>query len=117
MILNNIPIMMIRCLLITIFIEIILSIILKIKNKKDLLNIVLVNIMTNPLVVTISIYFNIRYGIWERNIIIFILEILAIISEGFVYRKFLEYNKINPYFLSIILNFSSYSIGEIINNL
>ena len=117
MLINDLPIMMLKCLILTIIIEIIVSIILKIKNKKDILNIILVNCITNPLVTSIPVYFNINFGLLERNISLLILEILTLFIEGFIYKKVLNYKKINPYLISLILNMSSYLIGKIINYL
>ena len=115
MLISDIPFIMIRCLLLTIIIELLFSIIFKVKNKKDLLNIILVNIITNPIVVITPIYLNLKYGLVYRNISLIILEILTILIEGLCYKKVLNYKKINPFLLSIILNSLSYSIGEIIN--
>lgn len=114
MIINEIPIIMIKCLLITIIIEISIAFNLKIKAKKDFINIILVNLMTNPIVVCIPVYINIKYGLFQRNIMIVILEILTIFVEGIVYKKYFKYNKINPYLISLILNLSSYIIGDFI---
>ena len=116
MIINELPIVMIKCLLITIIIEIIFALLLKIRDKKDILNILLVNIVTNPLVVSVPVLFNVVYGLFERNICLLILEILAVLLEGIVYKKYLNFKKINPFILSILLNLSSYLVGEIINN-
>ena len=115
MLINDFPYLMLKCLLCTIIIELIIGFVLKIKNKKDYLNIILVNIITNPLVTSIPVYFNIKFGILERNISLIILEILTVLTEGFIYKKILNYKRINPYLISIILNMSSYLIGEIIN--
>jgi len=112
---NDLPTIMIRCLLCTIIIEIIVGIILKIKDKKDLINIVLVNILTNPLVVSLPIYVLYKYGIYYKNIIFILLEFLTLFIEGYIYKKSLKYNKINPFIISLILNGSSYYLGEIIN--
>ena len=49
--------------------------------------------------------------------IIIVLEIITVITEGFIYSKVLDFKKINPYILSIILNLGSYLIGEVINRL
>lgn len=108
------PNIMIVCLISTIIIELIIAIILKIKGK-DLINVILVNIMTNPIVVTIPYYLNVNYGLIYRNISLFILEILTVISEGYIYKKYLDFKEINPYLLALILNISSYTIGIIIN--
>ena len=114
MLINEMPFIMIKCLLFTVIIEIAIGIILKIKDKKDFLNILLVNLMTNPIVVTIPVYINIRYGLLERNCVVLILEILTVLIEGKIYSKYLKYNKINPYIVSLILNLGSYIIGDII---
>lgn len=115
MLINEIPYYMARAVILTVIIEICASFIIGIRNKKDLLNIILVNIMTNPLVNFIVIFLNFYFGIFSRNVGLVILEILAVIVEGFVYKKYLNFKKINPYVLSLILNCSSYFIGEIIN--
>ena len=111
-----IPYYLIRSLLITIIIELLMSWLLKIRDKKDILNILLVNVFTNLLLNAIIIYINIFYGIRERNISLIIFEIFIVFIEGFVYSKVLKYKRINFYLLSLILNISSYIIGEIINN-
>ena len=105
---------MLRALLFTIIIEVTIAFFLGYR-KKDLLNVMLVNIMTNPIVTSIPVYFNIRFGLLERNISLFILEILAFLSEGYVYSKYLDNKKMNFYKLSAILNMSSYLIGILIN--
>lgn len=115
MLINELPKLMLRSLICTIIIEILVAIILGIKNKKDILNIILVNIITNPLVTAIPVYFNLFYSLRLRNIVLIILEILTLLFEGFVYKKYINLKKINPFILSLILNSSSYFIGEIIN--
>lgn len=104
---------MIFCLFITIVIECAVAFILKVRNLKDYLNIIIVNFMTNPLVVSIPVYFNIMYGIKYRNIAYYFLELFAVISEGYIYKKYLKYNKINPFIFSCILNLTSFLTGEI----
>lgn len=114
MTIDELPIVMTRCLLFTILIELIVALILGVRDKKDILNIILVNIMTNPLLVSVTVY--ITYNrIFNRIASIVILELLIVIIEGFTYKKVLKYKKINPFILALILNFSSYFIGEIIN--
>lgn len=107
---------MLRALKVTILIESLVAIILGLR-KKDLLNVVLVNIMTNPLVFIIPLWVNIRYGLWPRHITLFLFEMFALLSEGYIYSKYLKYKKINPYVLSLILNLSSYLTGVVINYL
>lgn len=115
MYISEIPIMMVRCLIITIFMEILVALLLGIRNNKDILNIILVNILTNPLVVTIPIYFEYKYGLVAKNISLSLLELFALLSEGLIYQKFLKYKKINGYIVSLLLNISSYLVGVIIN--
>lgn len=113
---NELPLIMLICLSSTIMIELIMSLLLGIRNKKDILNVILVNIMTNPLVVSILMY--ITYNrLFNTTISIIILEILVILTEGFTYKKVLIFDKINPYVLSLILNISSYFIGRVLNNI
>ena len=113
MLIKDIPKIMIICLLSTIIIETFFAFLFKIRKKKDLLNIILVNVITNPIVVIVSIYIGLRYGLVYRNISLIILEISTVIIEGFIYYKYLDYKKINPYLLSFLLNLLSYFIGEI----
>lgn len=114
MTIDELPVVMIRCLLSTIIIELLLALILGIRDKKDILNIILVNVMTNPLLVSLTTY--ITYNrIFNRILFIIIMEVLVVIIEGFTYKKILKFKKINPYVLSLILNASSYFIGELIN--
>lgn len=113
---NELPLIMLICLSSTIMIELIMSLLLGIRSKKDILNVILVNIMTNPLVVSILMY--ITYNrLFNTTISIIILEILVILTEGFTYKKVLTFDKINPYVLSLILNISSYFIGGLLNNI
>ena len=117
MTIDELPYIMVRCLLLTIIVETIVAIALGVRNKKDILNIILVNIVTNPIVVSVPVYFNVRYGVLERNIILSILEIATVITEGYVYKKVLNYKKINYFILSLILNIASCLVGIVINNI
>ena len=87
------------------------------ERKKDYLNIILVNCITNPLVVSIPVFINVRFGLLQRHISLIILELLTLFIEGFVYKKVLKFKKMNPYLISLILNISSFLIGELINYL
>lgn len=99
----------------TIVIEILVSLIIGIRDRKDILNVFLVNILTNPLVVSISYLVNLRYGLIRKNIVLVFLELSAVLIEGFIYKRVLEYKKINGYLTSLLLNIVSYSLGIIIN--
>lgn len=112
--LANIPFIMLRCLLLTIIIETSFAFLFKYR-RNDLLVVVLVNIMTNPMLNALLICINIRISLQARNIALLILEILAFIVEGFIYKKYLIRKNLNPFVLSFVLNVISYSIGEVIN--
>lgn len=103
------------CLILTIIIETLIAFLLKLR-KTDLLIVVLVNILTNPLVVSISHYFNIKNGHFGYVYSLIALEILTFITEGLIYKYNLDNKKINPFIISLILNISSYLFGLIINN-
>lgn len=113
----NIVEIMVVSLVCTLIIENVGAYLLGVRNIKDFVNIVLVNILTNPLVVSISFSTNILAGVEFKNIVLLFLEIFAVIAEGYVYSKYLEHKKINGYLLSLILNFASYSIGFLLNSI
>jgi len=107
----NFIIYMLICLLLTIIVEVIVAYILKVKDKYDFINIVLVNILTNPLLVSIINLISINYGTKLSNICLFIFEVLVVSIEGLIYKKYLSFKKINPFVLSLILNVCSYLSG------
>ena len=116
MLVSDLPKVMCISLLCTLIIELSLSFILRYR-KRDLLNILLVNVLTNPLLNSSVIAINYFYGLKARNISLYIFEVLVILIEGFIYSKYLERKKINGYLLSLILNIASYVIGLLINKI
>ena len=66
---------MIKCLLCTIVIELLMAVIIKVKNNKDLVNIILVNIVTNPLVVSIPVVVLVKYN-YKSSIIMLLILLL-----------------------------------------
>lgn len=117
MLINRFYEVILICLAFTIIIEILIAFICKVRNKKDFLNIILVNIITNPIVVVFPYITYLYKGIVYRNILLIILEVAVVFIEGLIYKKVLKYNKINTYLLSLILNISSYLVGNIISNI
>ncbi len=115
MFIEDLPFIMIRCLIITIVIELTVGLLIGVRDKKDLLNIILVNIMTNPVVVSVPVLILLLCGTTTRWISLAVLEILTVMAEGLVYFKFFKYKKINGFLVSFILNIASYGIGEILN--
>ena len=117
MIINDLPFIMLKCLVFTILIEVVVGLIIGVRNKRDILNIILVNVFTNPLVTSIPVLIYINFRTTPYIISVILLEIFAFVSEGFIYKKTLTYKRINPFIISLILNLSSYLIGLLINNL
>lgn len=113
----NIFVIMLIALSSTLFIEFVGAYILGIRNKIDFINVGLVNILTNPLVVSISFFMNITYGVVYRRIALFILEALAFVIEGYIYDKVLSFKKYNGFTISFILNILSFGLGILINKI
>ena len=116
MLVSDLPKVMLISLTCTLIIEISIAFILGYR-KKDLLNVMLVNILTNPLLNSSVVAINYYYGLKARNISVYILEVLVVLIEGFIYYKYLERKKINGFLLSLILNIASYGIGLLINKI
>ncbi len=105
---------MIYCLVLTIMLEGLTAILLGLRGK-DLLNVLLVNILTNPLLNAIHPLFLFHYGKEAQIISMLILEILVVLLEGFIYYKVLNYKKMSGYKLSFLCNFLSFMVGTLIN--
>ena len=103
-----------KCLIITLLIEIIIGMIIM-KDKKYIPMIILVNILTNPLLSSILFYININYGVDLRHIVWIVLEVVVVIVEGVVYMRAFENMKVNPFVLSFILNLSSIILGDLLD--
>ena len=116
MLVSDLPKVMLISLTITLVFEIGMALILKYRGK-DIVNVLLVNLLTNPLLNSVIVAINYYYGLKARNIWLIILEILVVIIEGFIYQKYLTRRKINGYLLSIILNITSFGLGLIVNNI
>lgn len=112
--LRDLPYLLLRCLIITIVIELLVALILGLR-KKDLINVILVNVITNPIVNIVIVSVNVLIGLEYRIYALIIMELFALISEALIYKKVLKYKKINWFIISLILNMSSYLFGEIVN--
>jgi len=79
------------------------------RNKKDLLLVVLVNTLTNPIVVLL--YWIMFYNTnWNTIIIKMPLELLAVFTEGFFYKKYAQSIK-RPFLFSLVANAVSFTLG------
>ena len=116
MLISDLPKVMLISLTMTLVFELGIALILRYRGK-DLINIFLVNVLTNPILNSVIVAINYYYGLKARNIWLVILEIMVVIIEGFIYQKYLNRRKINGYILSIILNVASFGLGLLANEL
>ena len=113
---NELLLTMARCLVLTIIIEVIVGLVLGIKNKNDIIKIVIVNVITNPIVVfvPIVIYYYLGHNFYVISLLT--LEVITVLFEGYIYKVKFDYKRLNPFYISLLLNLSSYFVGELINN-
>ena len=107
---NDIPLVMLYCLASTIVIEGLLAFLWGLRKRSELLVTLLVNVMTNPLLVSIGYAFALRFGTRAHSISTAVMEVLVVFAEGLVYKKFLPQQK-HPFLLSLFLNAGSFLIG------
>lgn len=81
---------------------------------EKLLTLTLANIITNPVVVLSSLAMTLFLNAFQP-IGVWILELLAFVTEGFIFSRCHVFKTKNPYIISLILNVASFGIGEIIN--
>jgi len=82
------------------------------RDRKDMLLVVLVNVITNPVVVLLY-YIASLYTNWNLIPVIILLEGFAILTEGYYYKKYgRDFKK--PYLFSAAANMFSYWIGLLI---
>ena len=79
------------------------------RNKKDLLLLIMVNVLTNPIVVLLY-WLAALYTNWNGTLIKIPLEIFAVLTEWFYYRKYGQDFK-RPFFFSLAANAFSFTAG------
>lgn len=114
--LNDILLIMLYCLGVTIVTESALAFLLGVRRKADQLIVLLVNVMTNPLLVSLGYLIQLRFGLREYRISLIVMEIAVVAVEGWVYKVFLSHHK-RPFLLSLALNAGSFLIGLGLNAL
>ncbi len=95
----------------TLLLELTAALLLGIRKPRALLLVGLVNALTNPVVVTASslaVMLTHRAPPWY---LVAVLEVSAVAVEGLLYRNRLEYGRIHPLLLSLILNTVSFTGG------
>lgn len=101
-------------LILTIFIELFISIFIGIRKKNDIITIIAVNTLTNPIVVFIANILNTFEIVLLYWTIVIIMEFIVVFIEGKIYEKILNFRKKSGFKLSFINNIISFSIGLII---
>lgn len=100
-------------LLATLVIELLVALLLNIKSIKDLGKITFINCITN--LSANAIVYNLQES-FSFYVVFFLIvpifEIIIFLIEGFYFKR-LNYQKMNSYLLSLILNMSSYGCGLI----
>ena len=103
-------------LILTIIIELITSIIMGIKNKRELFIIILINICTNPIIVYISNIIAMVYNVTLYWFIILIMEIIVVIVEWKMIEIYMEIEKKRAFKISLINNIVSFGIRHNFRN-
>ena len=104
------------CLLLTIVLEEGTALIIGIRKGFDLIVILFVNILTNPIVVFSGLMFE-AFTTVPRALYLTVLELAAYITEALIYRKLLYTEKPSPFILSLVLNSVSFFLGTTIGGL
>jgi len=113
----------IRTILISLALSLVLTIVLETaffllagkRDRKDLLLLMLVNIITNPIVVLLH-WIAVAYTNWNIVFVIVLLELFAILTEGYYYKKHGR-DLHHPYLFSTAANMFSFSTGVVIQML
>ena len=113
---NDIPLIMLYCLGTTIVIEGVLAFLCGVRKLSDQLIVLLVNVLTNPLLVSTGYLILLRFGRTAYDIATAAMEIAVVFIEGLVYKKILTDRK-HPLLLSLFLNAGSLLIGLGLNQL
>ncbi|MCL2671849.1 MAG: hypothetical protein FWF10_07420 [Clostridiales bacterium] len=82
------------------------------RNRRDLLLLVLVNIITNPLVVLLF-WLNSYYTRWNVVLVTAVLELLAFAAEGVYYKRYGQDFR-RPFLFSLAANAVSYGLGLVL---
>lgn len=101
-------------LALTLLIELSVLGLLGLRTKYDLRVAACANILTNPIVVSVAHLLLVFYPAWYWPGVA-LLEVGAVLTEGFIYRRHLIFKKINPWTLSLLANVISFETGIVIS--
>lgn len=85
------------------------------RNKKDLLLVILVNVLTNPVVVLLY-WLSVMYTVWDRTLVKIPLEFFAVATEWLYYKKYASEIR-RPFIFSLSANVFSFGIGMLLQQL
>ncbi|MBR4682111.1 MAG: hypothetical protein IKP06_02245 [Elusimicrobiaceae bacterium] len=102
------------CLGLTLVTELAVLVLLGVRDKKDLQVICCANIITNPIVVYVTEMVGIFYPAYFWFAVA-VLEVAAAYTEGLIFQKFLRFDKVGPWALSIVANVVSFELGFVIS--
>ena len=111
----ELPKIMAWCLFLTLALELFGAAVLGLR-KRDLLFVILANVVTNPVLVSVTTLIFTLHGMTAYYVSLVFFEAAAVVSEGFIYKYALK-PKLNPFLLSLILNAFSALIGNVINGI
>ncbi len=101
-------------LVMTLALELVYARLWGVRGGDDLLLTVLVNVLTNPIVVFCIYYFHIRRFSGNQGVLTAGLEIFAVVTEALLYSRFSRTIR-RPWLFSLSVNAFSYAVGELIN--
>ncbi len=113
---DRLPFWMAYGLTVTLIGELLLAAILKTRSLRDLGIVALSNLMTNPLVVSVSVGAGILFGKTGYFTALVLLEAGAVFAEGAVYRALIP-EKNHPFYFSLSLNAASFALGFVLDRL
>ena len=97
----------------TILIEGIIAFICGLRTVRELSVVVLTQILTNPIVNYALLIIYQKMNAYYYGLYLFVIEIMVLFVETFIYKNCLLTQKISPLRLSILCNLTSFGIGII----
>jgi hypothetical protein len=102
-------------LILTIIIELTICLLIGIRGKENIKVVICANVCTNPVVVYISNIIQLFNDGYLYISVVLVLEILAVIVEFFIYKKFLNFKKFSPIIISLLCNSISFGTGLVLS--
>ncbi len=103
-------------LFLTLLVEGLVAFLWGLRGKKNLLVVLLVNVLTNPLAVLVYWLYQVYAGVHSLPVQV-IIELVVVIVEIYIYRSFAEDDRFQiprPIGLAIVANVLSWGIGRLI---